>query len=280
LVFTSNQSPLKKGAFLLSWSIVYKSAINSDGSLLFAEKLSQEFLEIQKKKLGSYSFSNQYMNVIVSEEDQTFKKKWFKYYDTVPKNHLNFAFIDPAIGQKKTSDYTGIVVISTDTDGNWYVRVANRERLTPTQIVNKCFEIQEQFQCRAIGIETVAYQEALIYMLSEEVGRRRVILPIKDCKPPTDRTKEARIRGLVPRVEWSRLFLKHGMFDLETELLTFPRQAHDDIVDALAHMDAIITYPEEERIEDVRPNSPADPRYENWFRKNLQKNKAKTGENY
>ncbi len=247
------------------WALVYKSAINPDGSVLFPEKLSADFLETQKQKLGSYSFANQYLGVIVPEELQCFRKEWFVYHNEIPKRVYNYAMIDPAIGQKKSSDYTGIVIVSADTQGNWYIQVANRERLTPSQIVNKCFEIQKEFSCMAIGIESVGYQQALLYMLAEEMRRRKIIIPIKECKPPTDRTKEARIRGLIPRFEWRRVSMKRGLYDLESEMLTFPRAAHDDIVDALAYMDEFIIYPEETKEDDSIPPHPNDPKYEQYY---------------
>ncbi len=249
----------------MSWSLVYKKAIQDDGTLLFPEKLSNEFLEIQKRKLGSYQFANQYQNEIIPEDMQTFKKHWIKYYQTLPDRVYTFAMIDPAIGQKKTSDLTGITVVSVDIDTNWYFRVAKGERLTPTQIVDKCFEIQNEFKTLGIGVEAVAYQEALIYMLTEEMRRRKVMLPIKEIRPPTDRTKEARIRGLVPRYEWGRIFHCQGLYDYETQLLQFPRSSRDDILDSAASLEEVIIYPEKERIEDVKPNSPADPRYESWL---------------
>ncbi len=232
----------------MKWSVVYKKAVLDDGSLLFPERLSHEFLESQKRKLGSYAYSNQYQNEIIPESDQTFKKSWFRYYDTLPSRVYNFAMIDPAIGQKKTSDYTGLSVVSVDIDGNWYIRVARRERLTPSQIVNTCFKIQSEFQTLGIGVEAVAYQEALLYMLAEETRRRKINLPIKEIRPPTDRTKEARIRGLVPRYEWGRVFHSQGLYDLETELLQFPRGSHDDIIDSLSSMEELVIYPEKERM--------------------------------
>ncbi len=267
----------------MGWSIVYKRAVLEDGSLLFPEKLSFEFLEIQKRKLGSYSYSNQYMNQIISEADQIFRKEWFRYYTQLPTNKFTFAMIDPAIGQNKTSDYTGIVVIDTDCDGNWFVRIAKRERLTPTEIINLAFDINEEFKPMAIGVESVAYQKALIYLISEEMGKRNKVIPLKEITRPTDKKKETRIRGpLVPRLEWSRLFFAQGLYDLETELLQFPRAAHDDIIDALASIDEFVMYPEKEKEKEYeRPHSPSDPNYERWFRQNLSKqnqNQAQNGE--
>jgi phage terminase large subunit-like protein len=257
------------------WGVVYKKAIADDGSLLFPEKLTAEFLEAQKRKLGSYQFSNQYQNEIIPEELQTFKKHWLKYYTTLPPRVYTFAMIDPAIGQKKTSDLTGITVVSVDIDTNWYFRVARGERMTPTQIVNLCFDLQKEFQTMGIGIEAVAYQEALLYMLAEEMRRRKVMIPVKEIRPPTDRTKEARIRGLVPRYEWGRAYHCQGLYDYETQLLQFPRSSRDDILDSAASLEELVIYPEKEKVNDVRPNTAADPGYEAWYIRNkLRQNQA------
>jgi phage terminase large subunit-like protein len=260
----------------MSWRLVYKRAVEPNGELLFPTKLTAEFLEIQKRKLGSYAYSNQYMNEIIPEELQTFKKHWFKYYTTLPERHWTFAMIDPAIGQKKTSDYTGTTVVSVDIDTNWYVRMAKMERLTPTQIVDSCFALQKQFNCMAIGIEAVAYQEALLYMCAEEMKRRKVMLPIKEIRPPTDRTKETRIRSLVPRYEFGRIYHCQGLTDLESQLLLFPRGSFVDIADSLCAQEELVIYPEKEKEKDVKPHSPSDPRYESWLIRQRYKNANET----
>ena len=125
-----------------------------------------------RSEQGSYIFSNQYLNEIIPLDMQTFRKDWFVHYDAIPKNHLNFAFIDPAISQADTADFTGVVVVSVDQENRWYVRFAKRYKITPTQIINLIFEIHKNFKCAGIGIEEVAFQKALIYMMGDEMKRR------------------------------------------------------------------------------------------------------------
>lgn len=259
---------------MAKWSVIYEKSIREDGTLFFPQKLSKEFLDSAKKTMGSYIFANQYQNEIIPEELQSFKKHWIKTYERIPKRVNTFAMIDPAIGQNKNSDYTGIVVVDVDEALNWYVKVARRERLTPTQIMDMAFQINDEFKPLAIGIESVAYQKALIYLISEEMTKRKKIIPLKEILPPNDRTKEVKIRGpLVPRYEWGRIFHAQGLYDLETELLQFPRGSHDDLIDALASIDQFVTYPEKEKEDDGKPRSQQDPRYEKWFIRNAIKNK-------
>jgi predicted phage terminase large subunit-like protein len=250
------------------WSIVYKRAIESDGSLLFPERLSPEFLDEQRKIMGSYLFSNQYLNQVVPDDQRKFRQEWIRYYEDVPQGTWEFAFIDPAIGQEDHHDYTALVVISVTHTGDWYVRIARRHRLTPTEIIDLIFRVQEKYKCRAIGIETVAYQESLMYILDERMKHTAKVLPVIGIKSRAQ-TKNARIEALIPRFEWNRIFLARGLTDLEDEYFSFPRSAHDDILDALASLEEIVSYPTKEDKQIERPHSPNHPDYERWYRQEL-----------
>lgn len=254
----------------MEWSVVYESAIRPDGSLLFPERLTKDFLDSARRTMGSYLYANQYLNQVIPEDEKRFKPQWLRYYAHLPELRHTFAFVDPAIGQKDHHDYTGITVVHVDADANWYVQLAARYRLTPTEIVAKLFELQSQFGCMAIGIEVVAYQEALLYILDEEMKRRQMIIPVKGI-PRTKVSKETRILGLVPRFEWGKCFVSQGMIDFEDEYNTFPRGSHDDILDALASIEDVVVYPERRKEELKQPNSPHDPNYERWYIHQLAK---------
>lgn len=257
-----------------TWSVVYKSSGYSTGKLLFPERLTMAFLESQRRSQGSYIFFNQYENVCIPDDERRFKAEWIKYYVELPKNVWNFAFIDPAIGQKDHHDFTGIVVISVDHAGSWYVRVANRYRLTPTQIVDKMFELHKEFSLMGLGVEGVAYQEALIYLTSEEMRKRKQFLPLKDIKRQAV-SKETRILGLVPRFEFGNVYLNRGLMDFENEYNTFPRGKFDDLFDALASCEEIVHYPIYKEVEIVKPSHPGLPEYEQWhIRQTSQANES------
>ncbi len=255
----------------MQWSVVYEKAIRDDGSLFFKEKLSHEFLENAKRTMGSYLFANQYLNEIIPTDKQSFKREWFKYYDKLPTKLNTFVFVDPALSEADGSDYTGVVVISVDAEKRWYVKLAKRYRLNPTQIISLIFELQSEFKPAIIGVEEVAYQKSLLYFLDEEMRRRNVVLPVKGVKPPNDKTKQTRILSLVPRFEWNRIFLNQGLQDLELELLQFPRGLHDDLIDALASMEYIYFPPDDREEELKKPHSPNDPKFEAWYIQNINK---------
>lgn len=219
--------------------------------------------------MGSYLFSNQYQNVIIPDDEKRFKSHWLRYYKELPEITNRFVFVDPAIGQKKHHDYTGIAMVDVSIDGDWYLRLAQRDRLTPTQIVEKIFELNAIYKPNAVGIEIVAYQEALLYLMDQEMRRRNIIVPVKGIKR-NQISKETRILGLVPRFEWGRIFVNTGMLDFEDEYTSFPRGKFDDILDSLASLEEIVFYPEKKIEKGLsQPHSPHDPNYERWVTQTL-----------
>lgn len=255
----------------MKWAVVYEKAIRDDGSLFFPQKLTKEFLEQARRTMGSYLFANQYLNVVIPEEERKFKKEWFKYWTELAANRNTFIMIDPALSETEDADFTGVVVQDVDVENSRYVRLARRYRVSPTQLIKLIFDLYAEFRPTAIGIESVAYQKAIFYFLAEEMKRRDTWLPVCEVKPPTDRTKEMKILGLVPRFEWGHVYLAPGQTDLEDELLNFPRGSHDDLIDAMASMDEFIHPPAKEKQKDERPHNPNDPEYERWFIRQRQR---------
>ena len=213
--------------------------------------------------MGSYLFANQYQNEVIPDEEKTFRPEWLRIYKTIPQDTFRFGFIDPAIGQEKHHDFTGIVVIDVDSDGVWYLRVATHYKLNPTQIVDKMFNLCEEWGLKALGVEVQAYQEALLYILAEKMRRENKTIPVTGIKR-SQVSKETRILGLVPRFEWGRLLVSQGMVDFEDEYNSFPRGSHDDILDSLASLEEIVFYPTKVEKKLEKPHSPHDVNYEKW----------------
>jgi predicted phage terminase large subunit-like protein len=250
----------------MKWDVVYEQAIRPDGSLLFPQKLSKEKLDELKRELGSYKFTNQYLNRVIPDELRKFKPEWWRISPGPPPGMPTntFAFLDPAIGQEEQHDYTALVVVSVDANTNWYVRVAQRYRLTPTEIVSKIFEVHQKIKPMVIGYESQVFQESIEYFVREESKRRLTLPPLVGIKRGKQ-TKEARIEGLVPRFEFGRIYMMEDFEHLKSEYDDFPRAAHDDLMDALASIEDIVQYPEIGAVPQTpRPHSPHNANYEKW----------------
>jgi predicted phage terminase large subunit-like protein len=255
------------------WDVVYEGAYREDNSLYFPEKLNKEILESYRKTMGLYKFTNQYLNQVIPDADQDFKKSWIRHYDSLPQIKNTVIFIDPAISLEDTADYTATVVVDGDPDENWYLRLADRRRETPTQTIDRIFRLYDEYKPIAIGIEEVAYQAALTHFLHEEMRRRKKYLPIKGIKRSTlsthgvkrdNNSKNFRIRSLVPRFEFGKIYLAPGMDDFILEYTTFPRGRHDDILDALSSVEELMIYPNKPK-ETSNVRNPNAPGYERQY---------------
>jgi predicted phage terminase large subunit-like protein len=185
-----------------------------------------EGLESIKQTLGSVIFALQYQNdTQLLKEGNVFQYDWFQYYDTIPAGLRIFQGVDPAISQKDTADFFALVTVGID-EGNIYVLDIIRERLTFDQQIQMIKRKHNEWQPLIVGIEKVAYQEALIQHVREEYPEIRV----KEIQTIRDKVSRAYNRsGLF---ENGRIFVRRDMHLFIDELVLFPDAQHDDQFDA------------------------------------------------
>ena len=261
----------------IKWSCVYDSAVRDDGSLLFPARLSKEYLDGQRKLQGSYIYAHQYLNQIIPSDEQDFKRSWLRYYEATPKYKTTFAFLDPAISLEDSACFTALTIIDVDEANNWYLKVAKRLRITATQTISLIFDVYEHYKPQVIGIEVVAYQEALMHFLDSEMKRRRITIPVHGVRRSSDVSKMMRIRSLVPRFEWQRILIKPGLTEFEDEYLKFPRGTFVDILDALSSLEEL-AYPPDPNRKDNRELPRNHPQYEGQYIRHLAEKKSREAE--
>lgn len=207
--------------------------------ILWPAKFTREILQTLRVEKGIVEFAAQYQNDPMPQETAEFKKEWIK---TVLEDELRsreiqyFTMCDPAISQKKSGDKTAIVTIGVDQWNNWFLVNIIWGQFRPDELFNHIFTNWEQYHPLKIGIEMAAFAQSLKYPLVDEMRRRNMFLPIVELK--AEKSKEERIRGLIPRYSNGTIYhLQQCPYrsDMENELLRFPRGRHDDIIDALAY---------------------------------------------
>lgn len=230
-----------------AYNIIIRKAIEDDGSLLFPERLTPEFLEEQKRDQGTYIFSCQYMNQPVDDETATFKHSYLRpvRWDEIKDKPINwFIAVDPSF-EGQYSDYAAFVLGGMDAERNLYIRNVHRAKMTYADIINLMFDWFQRYQPRRMALETIATQKNIQYMLNNEQKRRGVWLPVEEIKTRTA-TKEDRIQALAPYYEFGRVFHVQEAAQIEEfeyELLHFPKGTHDDMIDAAATLLEIATPP-------------------------------------
>ena len=201
---------------------------DKDGDLLWPEHFGQAAIEAKKASFAAAgqlnTFYREYYSKIRNEESQPFKNRYIQY-EQIPADEKvvgTAIACDPAISNKPGSACFGLAAVSMTQGGKIYVRdVFLKVGVTPREQINKYFEFYQTYRPRYAGVESIAYQAALIHLLREEMFRRKLYF---ELTPIThSMKKEERILGILqPR--YAAGYVKHcGVFsEYETQLLDFP----------------------------------------------------------
>jgi phage terminase large subunit-like protein len=138
--------------------------------------------------------------------------------------------IDPAVTTKASSDYTGLAVIQWAPGlkgrGRCRVKTAIRVRLSGADLRRKVMQLLNAD--RDIGlllIETNQGGEVWPAILHD--------MPVKLRLIHQTVKKEVRAAEVLNDYQIGDVYHAGGLFDLETEMVGFPRAPHDDLVDAV-----------------------------------------------
>lgn len=216
------------------WEVVNIPAITEDCAL-WPERYTLEDLLSIKSAIGTDEFSCLYQQNPVNLESQEFKRSYFKYYrdDECPGNLRIFTTVDPAISKKASADESCVMTVGVAPDNSKFILKYTNAKLDPSELIEAIFSHYDEFNPVQVGIETVAYQEALSHFLKIEMRRRNKFMNIKEIK--THQDKEAKIRGLIAHYKAGAVYHRAGFCEtLEQQLLRFPKSAKDDVMDALA----------------------------------------------
>lgn len=215
------------------------------GMPLWPEKYSLEKLQEIKNAIGPYEWSSQYQQNPVNDEMVEFHREWFgeRTEEEVAKlNTLRYLTVDTAGRMTDSSNYIGMVDNRVDMEGNWNI-TGRKHKMDPAFFADYLFVLQQKYHYELIGIEKTIYLEGLEPYITKKEMETGITLPIKELKHG-GRSKELRIRGLIPFYKSGKIFhIANQCEDLIPQLLRFPKSADDDIIDALAYQTQIAQAP-------------------------------------
>lgn len=193
-----------------------------------------------RSQKSAHSFACQYMNDPIDADTIEFKPEWirtFQYTEDVVRQ-LNatgsIMSIDPAVRLKETNDYTGIVITKVSPAGIVYVVEAIQKKVDPSALMDMVFELVKTYSVQKVLIETISAQVLFLDLFKKEMKRRQEFFVLDEIRTTTKETKAAKIRGLIPYYANGMILHRQGLQQLEDQLIQFPRNTHDDIMDALA----------------------------------------------
>lgn len=196
-----------------------------------------EKLMKRKRDMGSFPFSQEYLNEPMSDEGADVKLAWVKRVHEVKlfdkQNKSLFSFhsaLDPAISQKEHADDSAIVTVGRKKDTPPEEKrivvlnaIAGRWGMTGT--IKESKRIYDRYPEHKFLCENVAFQEGLRQMLNQ-AG-----VPAKPCNP-RGKDKRSRLLKIVGLIEFGNIEFMDGTEDLISQLVQFPNTDNDDLVDA------------------------------------------------
>jgi len=216
--------------------IINGHKVRSIGEALWPSKFPIPVLKNIAAK-DVYNWASQYMQSPILAEHQEFKQHMFKYYneEELKGKYLRYyTFVDPAISQKKEADNTVVLTVAKEINGpNFYRVKEDAGHFTPDQTIQLIFQHAIDYRSD-VFLETVAYQKALKYAITEEQRKRQVYFVVREVKSTGN--KEMRIRGLLPLYNAGVVHHRHSDFEYEREALSFPRGKRDDRIDAMSFL--------------------------------------------
>jgi predicted phage terminase large subunit-like protein len=208
------------------------------GKLTFPERFDDQALSQLEQSMGPYMFSCLYLNAPMASADMVFRIDWIQYFEEEPYGLEVYTHVDLAgdASLQKGTDNDYNVVMTTGKHrgtGRIYVLHYWRKRTNPGEVVDEIFRQEKVYNPRKVVVESVGYQNTLIYWLNEEMAKQKHYFLVEDIKHGRT-SKEARIRGLQPLFAAGHVYLRNWMTPLADELKVFPLGAHDDLIDCLA----------------------------------------------
>lgn len=213
------------------WHWEFFKAIGDDGTPLWPEWWSLERLEERKAEIGAIPFQQEFQQNPLDPSQQIIIPK--EYYESFDQANCDYyGYIDLAISEKEHADYTAIVTLAKDrTTGKLYILDPIRGHWNVEEQLNKVFEQYAKYRYRSFGVEIVAYQAAFYQVLVSEGQKRGIYIPAVAVE--LDKDKVRRAIEITPHIDNGTVIFNNGYQDFMSEVIQFPKSAHDDFVDAL-----------------------------------------------
>lgn len=236
----------------------------SVGEALWPGRWGLDKLTKKKANIGSREFNALYQGDPVDDNSSYFKRKDFRVItekEVERKQTLRFLTIDSALTKKDDNCPTGFVDNRVDFENFWNLR-AWRKWLSPKELMDEIFDLQQLNKYDAIGVEKTLFAMALQEFYEIEMRRRDIFLPLTYLSH-NNTSKDVRARGVAPRYESHSVLHIEGQCDsLEDELVRWPSGEYRDLVDALAYQKDFAFapgHPREERQARAEERNVKDP---------------------
>ena len=251
---------------------LFQKVVETDGEFLWPKQTrgdgkifgfdDKELARIKAKYVDNTQFYAQYYNNPNSNETARINADKFQYFDRAILQNKEgdwyirdrklsiYASIDFAFSLRKTADYTALVVVGVDSQGNFYV--LDIDRFKTDRIIDYYQHIVkswEKWGFRKIRAEVTVAQQTILKELKESYLKPNgIALSIDEFRPTRSLGDKNERVGAILEPKYDNMQVWHykgGNCQSLEEELTMAHPPHDDIKDALANAIAISIIPKQ-----------------------------------
>ncbi len=234
---TSTKSTYENAGWL---SIRYKAHNEDFSEMLWPEKFPRERLEEIYNEYVDQDFpegyAQEYLNYPIDESTAFYKRTWFRECTNFGKEPLNYYIgTDFAATQKTRSDFSVFVVVGINSAGVMVVVNVIKEKMDGLDIQEMFHTLQRQYNPEAFFVEKGTIWNMLAPALERSMHEEQRFMNIEGI--PSTADKMSRGKPLQTRLRMGAVEARKECDwypGFEDEFARFPRDVHDDQVDALS----------------------------------------------
>lgn len=251
---------------------LFQRVVETDGEFLWPKQSradgkkfgfdDKELARIKAKYVDSTQFYAQYYNNPNSLENSRIGIDKFQYYERsflqnkegdwyFKDRKLNvYAAIDFAFSLRKQADYTALVVVGVDSQGNFYILEIDRFKTDRiVEYFNHIVKAWEKWGFRKLRAEVTVAQQTIVRELKESyIKAMGIPLSIDEFRPTRHMGDKSERIGAILEPKYDNLQIWHyrgGNCQSLEEELVMVHPPHDDIKDALANAIDISVIPKQ-----------------------------------
>lgn len=225
-----------------SWYAAKYKAHNFDFSeILWPEYKDREWLEHEKSVYLSQGigdvYSREYLNVPIDESNLYFRRSDFLKMSEEDKAFKKNYYLscDLAVSTKSRADYSVFIVGGTDEEGRLHIVEVIRARYDSLEIIDQILSLNKKYDPDFCVFEKGSITTSILPMLHIQMMSTNNYAVIHTINPSVDKVQRAQSIRARMRAGGVKFNKDSDWFaDLEQECMRFPRDIHDDQVDALS----------------------------------------------
>ena len=167
-----------------------------------------------------------------------------------------YAAVDFAFSLSKAADYTAIVVIGIDPDGNIYVLDIDRFKSDKTaEYFRHISDLHSKWSFKKLRAEVTVAQQIIVNDIKDMIKQQGMTISVDEYRPSKkEGSKEERIAATLEHRYDNQLMWHYegGWTQVLEEELIQARPAHDDVKDALASAVGIAIRPKQSKSNNMK----------------------------